>query len=301
MKSKFTSKKKLSTKKRKRLTVTDIKNAIHLGHTYPSDIARFFGRSRQYVSKFCKKLVKERILEEDIREGKGKVAIYYRIVKPIVNQTSIGDWILSTKLGLQYFRDGTSISYGILNYDDWFTPEKEWKLGQTLMKGIHIDDTFIRIANDKTLTFILPKIYGRDEIEPITKADYKAYHVKEKFLKMYPDFELTPMPINMKLGNLGTTSLKEVLGKYSGIKTDNFIIDKTPDKGSLEMKITNPVKTTENMRDAVDFLSTGGLKQMMQEMISLRQLMNSNQGTLNSISQSQMMMVQILKRMEEKS
>lgn len=296
----FTIKKKLSTKKRKRLTVTAIKNAIYLNHTYPSDIARFFGRSRQYVAKFCKKLVKEGILEEDVREGNGKVAVYYKIVKPRVNQTSIGDWVLSTKPSLQYFRDGTLISYGILNYDEWFKPEKEWELGKTLMKGITIDDVFVRIANDKTLTFILPKIYGKDEVEPITKADYKAYQMKEKFLKMYPDFELTPMPINMKLGSLGTTRLSDVLQEYSGIKTDSFVIDSTPNKGSLEMGIVDPIKTSENMRDTVDFFATGGVKSILHELQSLNSLMAGFVERNVAIENAILLIAQTLKRLEER-
>jgi len=289
-------KKKKSTK---RVTVTAVKKAIRENITYCSALGKHFKVSKQYMHKFLKKMLERDEIRIDVSEGNGKVAIYYKVVEPRVIQTNLGDWVSQLR-SQPYFRDGTQISYGILNYDKWFQPDIDWKLGKTLMKGIHIDNTFIRIANDKTLTIIFPKIFGKDEVEPITKADYKAYQIKSKFLKMYPDFELTPMPINMKLGNLGTTLLNDALKEYSGIRTDNFIIDKTPNKGSLEMNITDPIQASENMRDTVDFFATGGLRMMMKELILMRKIMNSNAGTLNSITQTQLMIAQTLKKMEER-
>jgi len=285
-----------------RVTVTRVKSLIRQGINYSSHLAKHFKVSKQYMGKFLKEMVENKEIEIDVLEGNGKVAKYYRVVEKICKPKSLWEWSSGLPSSLPYFRDGISISYGIMNYDEYFKPQVDWKLGKTLMKGITIDDCFIRIANDKTLTFIFNKIYGKDSITPITTADYKAYEIKRKFLQMYPDFLLTPMPISMKEGRLGETVTKEALKQFSGLQTKNAGIDKTPDKGTLEIDIDkqDPLKTAENMKDTVDFMANGGIRLLVNELHSLNQMLAGYFTEILSTKNAFLLIAQILKRLEER-
>lgn len=289
-------------RRKKRVTVLKVKSLIRQGINYSTQLAKYLKVSKQYMGRFLKKMEENNEIEVDVSEGRGKVAIYYKVVEKRVIQKPLWEWCVGLPTGLPYFRDGIQISYGILNYDEYFKPQIDWKLGATLMKGITIDDCFIRIANDKTITFIFNKIYGKDPITPITEADFKAYKIKRKFLSMYPDFVLTPIPINMKEGRLGETITKEALKKYSGIKTKNAIIDKTPEEGTFEINIDkiDPLKTAENMKDAIDFMATGGIKLLTNELRTLNQVLSGYLTENMAMKNAFLLIAQNLKKLTEK-
>lgn len=249
-------KKKLSTKHKNRLTVTDIYNAIHNNHTYPAAMSTYLKRSRQYLASFCKKLCEQGKLEVDVKEGKGKVAIFYKIPKHDWKQNSVQDYLLEVDSTRPYFSDGGFISFGIFNYDNNFIPEKEWNWGKNHDEAVWIDDCLIKITNGRTIMFQFPKIFGPTPKLAFANMVIQAMEVKEKFLKKYPNFRFTPFPVNESLGCLGTTKLKQTINTLNPklpIKTDSFVIDSTPEKGSFEMKIKDrPLETAEKLEKTVD-------------------------------------------------
>ena len=252
--------KKLSKKSDKILTVPMIKNAIRSGVTYCSHLARLFKVKRQTMHYWLKKMEKKGIIEVDVKEGKGKVAVLYRVSEPMSKQSYIGDYICQK----MYFEDESFVSYGILEYDKHFVPENDWKPNKSvLMKGFHIDKCWIRIANDKTISFVFPKVYGNTPKEAHNNLMSMSVETKNKFLSMYPQFRLTSFPVNEGLGSIGTTKLKQAitdLGPKLPIKTDDYTIDATPERGSLEMKIRDdPIVTATKLEKTITTIASGRL------------------------------------------
>jgi len=244
--------KKRSKSEKKILTVPMIKNAIRSGHTYCNDLAKLFRIKKQNMHYYLKKLERGGIIKIDIKEGNGKVAVYYKVVEPMVKQSTMQDWTGQKT----YFEDEAYASYGIIEYDEHLIPDNDWHFGKTLMKGIHINDVFIRISNDKTITFIFPKIYGDTPQQAHYNLIVKAVETKNEFLKKNPNFKLSNYPINDGFGSIGTTSLKTIvnnLNPHLPIKTDEWTIDSTPERGSLEVKVkNNPLEASEKLQKTVD-------------------------------------------------
>lgn len=274
-------KEKESKKTEKILTVPMIKNAIRSGHTYCNDLAKLFKCSKQRMYYWLKKMRKDNIIEVDVEEGKGKVAIYYKVVEPMVKtrskQLSIGDCIGQKQGQKMYFEDNAYVSYGIIEYDKYFVPENDWMAGKTLMKGFHIGKCWIRIANDKTISFIFPKVYGNTSKEAHNNLIAMSTEVKSKFLKMYPNFKLTKFPVNEGYGSLGTTKLKDAIAEIKPklpIKTDEYEIDATPEEGSFEMKVKDkPLVTAEKLEKTITTITSGRLDRIENAMDKLAKVL----------------------------
>jgi hypothetical protein len=230
----------------------DISNGLN-----QTQIAKKYSKSKALVSSFFKKKISKFIK----KVGYGTWEI-----------TELGAELLRTR-GLtsdknpnQYFYDDVQITYDVRIKDAGMFKDGQWKLNQfTSFSLMKFGEWIVRNNNNKSITIIFPKVYGKDELEPITKVQYWARQLINEITNKYPNIEiLNPIPRLNKVGSLGSTKLNELMSpitKNVTIKSNDYDIENTPKPGSFEVKVKdNPYIAASKLKDTVDFTTSGGLR-----------------------------------------
>ena len=243
------------------LSVACIRNAIRQGHTYCSDLAKYFKVTKQTMSYWLKKLEKNGEVKIDILEGSGKVAKYYRVVETIDRQNQIGDYCIGKKG--EYFIDSRQKTFEIITPPKWFFG-KEWKLNKGVTyKSERICNFTFRINNNKSLTVIYPKITSDNENDLIDIADKEMGKSLLSFLSRYPDMKLGKA-ISENKGAFGSVRLRkylEPLTKNVILKSETFDVDNTPTPGSVEFNIgEDPMQTAMKLHNTISFIENNGFE-----------------------------------------
>jgi len=199
--------------------------------------------------------------------------------KGLVKKIGYGTWEI-TSTGLEqiqklqggvatdseFFYDDVEITYPIelqapLNFKDG-----QWNLNKYVsFSQMRFGEWIVRNNNNKSLTIIFPKVYGKDELEPITKVNYWSHQLIEEIVRKFPQIKLlSKIPKLSKAGSLGSTKLNEMMSpilKHVTIRSKDYDADNTP-KPAVEFKVKDfPHTSAAKLKETLDFVSSGAYKE----------------------------------------
>src|SRR3990167_1586059 len=161
-----------------------------------SKIAKKYGFSKASVSNWLK-FPKEKGLIENTGYG-----LWELTSKGSEQVQKYQDGIAKQPKEGEFFYDDVQITYPIELIGVSPFKDGQWNLNKfTSFSLLKFGEWTVRNNNNKSLTIIFPKVYGRDENEPISKVYYWSHQLIEEIQAKYPQIKvLSKIPKLTKAG-----------------------------------------------------------------------------------------------------